>query len=198
MTKELTQEEQAKRERLRKNLRLLALAAALYYFFSAGYSYYEDSQAEKTRIVTEISDTFASKDDFLHVFSASNKLQDLQTEDCKVNGLSGFAFNDLDPNTSFKAEYEYGNDGRLGAVNFEVTFKEGIDFQDLQSFKNFVATCENTSSNETIEGVIKALKLDVKNKAELIDGVGAKTKYVYYTLKIGAQDKLSIRAVRGR
>ena len=198
MTKQFTQDEIVKRERLRKNLRLLALAVALYYFFSAGYSYYEDSQAEKTRIVTQVSDSFASKEEFLQVFNASNKLQNTEVEECKVNGLNGFSFNDHYPNTSFKAEYEYGQDGRLGAITFEVPFHDGLSSQDLQSFKNFVAACENTNASETIDGIVKALKLEVKNKAELIDGVGAKTKYGYYTLKIEDQDMISIRAIRGR
>lgn len=196
--KELTQSEQEKRDRLRKNLRFLALAAACYYFFSAGLSYYEDIQAEKTRVVVEISDPFATKDDFLRVYKAKAGIDSLQIEDLRVNGLDGFGFKAPNGTASVKGEYEYAKDGRLNAVYFESAFDEGLSLEDLASFQSFAASCENNGTEEITDGILKALKLDVKDRQELIDGIGAKSKYIAYTLKLENDGRISVKAVRSR
>ena len=49
-----TESAQQKKDRVRRNLRIIALCVACYYFISAGFTWYNDHQAEKTRRLPKV------------------------------------------------------------------------------------------------------------------------------------------------
>ncbi len=189
--KELTQEEIQKRDRMRKNLRLLALAAACYYFISAGFSFYEDSQAQKVRVVKEIDNAFSSEKDFTTVFATA--LNEGPVEAKSLSDGSGFYLTAKDGSTDISSLNE---DGKLAAVIFEAPFDSGLSKDEMQRLRAFLKACENTSVEETIDKIIEVLKLDKTQISDLIDGMGAGSKYVQYTLTIIDAKKVQIKAVR--
>ncbi len=189
--KELTSEEIQKRDRMRKNLRLLALAAACYYFISAGFSFYEDSQAEKVRVVKEIDNAFSSEKDFTTVFATA--LNDGPVEAKSLPDGSGFYLTAKDGSSDISSLNE---DGKLAAVIFEAPFDEGLSKDEMLRLRAFLKACENSSVEETIDKIIEVLKLDKTRVSDLVDGMGAGSKYVQYTMTVIDGKKVQIKAVR--
>ena len=189
--KELTQEEIQKREKMRKNLRLLALAAACYYFISAGFSFYEDSQAEKVRVVKEIDNAFASEKDFTSVFATA--LNEGPIEAKSLADGSGFYLTAKDGTSDISSLNE---DGKLSAVVFEAPFDGGLNQDEMLRLRAFLKACENSTVEETIDKIIEVLKLNKSNVSELVDGMGAGSKYVQYTLTVVDGKKVQVKAVR--
>ncbi|MCI6797276.1 MAG: hypothetical protein MR571_05385, partial [Succinatimonas sp.] len=175
--KEYTPEEIQKRKQLRKNLRLLALAAACYYFISAGFSFYEDHQAQKIRVVKEIDNVFASQQDFSLVLNNAFKESPLLCENTK----DGFTLSSSQTGGKISALLE---DGEISALNFEALFDQGLNFADSKLLRAFFKACENTTDEKTVSKIIEVLKLDEKDPAKLIDGMGAGSKYLRYTLTV--------------
>ena len=188
--KEYTPEEIQKRHQLRKNLRLLALAAACYYFISAGFSFYEDHQAQKIRVVKEIDDVFASQKDFSQVLSAAFKDGTVLNEQTK----DGFT---LSSSATEGKIFAFLEDGQISALNFEANFAHGLSHNDTELLRAFFKACENTTNENTVSKIIEVLKLDEKDPAKLIDGMGAGSKYVRYTLT-KKDDMVNVQAVRNR
>lgn len=188
--KEYTPEEIQKRKQLRKNLRLLALAAACYYFISAGFSFYEDHQAQKIRVVKEIDNVFASQQDFSLVLNNAFKESPLLCENTK----DGFTIFSSQTGGKISALLE---DGEISALNFEALFDQGLNFADSKLLRAFFKACENTTDEKTVSKIIEVLKLDEKDPAKLIDGMGAGSKYVRYTLTV-KDGMIDVQAVRNR
>ena len=188
--KEYTPEEIQKRKQLRKNLRLLALAAACYYFISAGFSFYEDHQAQKTRVVKEIDNVFASRQDFSQVLNNAFNESQLLSENTK----DGFILSSSQTGGKISALLE---DGEISALNFEASFDQGLNFADTKLLRAFFKACENTTDEKTVSKIIEVLKLDEKDPAKLIDGMGAGSKYVRYTLTV-KDGMIDVQAVRNR
>lgn len=188
--KEYTPEEIQKRKQLRKNLRLLALAAACYYFISAGFSFYEDHQAQKIRVVKEIDNVFASQQDFSLVLNNAFKESPLLCENTK----DGFTLSSSQTGGKISALLE---DGEISALNFEALFDQGLNFADSKLLRAFFKACENTTDEKTVSKIIEVLKLDEKDPAKLIDGMGAGSKYVRYTLTV-KDGMIDVQAVRNR
>ena len=60
----------------------------------------------------------------------------------------------------------------------------------------FLKACENSSVEETIDKIIEVLKLDKSKVSDLVDGMGAGSKYVQYTMTVIDGNKVQIKAVR--
>lgn len=190
--KTLTPEQLEKKERMRKNLRLLALAAAIYYFISAGFSFYEDHEAQKTRLLPDVSAVFASEESYLEVLKAvvpdaNLTLQTAPNDESVI----------LRDGQSTGITASMAPDGSV-AICFEAPFPEGgLSSSDMDRLKSYLTACENTTKTETIDEIVRVLHLDRTSFAEVVDGMGAGSKYVRYTL--AAQDhKISIKAFANR
>lgn len=190
--KTLTPEQAEKKERMRKNLRLLALAAAIYYFISAGFSFYEDHEAAKTRLLPEVSQVFSSEESYLEVLRAvvpgANLTLESAPHDESVILRDG-------QNTGIVTSM--APDGSV-AVSFEAPFPEGgLVASDMDRLKSYLTACENTTKTETIDEIVRVLHLDRTSFDELVDGMGAGSKFVRYTLS--AKDgRILIKAFANR
>lgn len=189
--KKLTPEEIEKKNRLRKNLRLLALAAACYYFISAGLNFYEDSQAEKVRILKDIPLSLVSKQDFTQVLQAVIPGSEISIEGDHETGLV------LNHGTSTSIEISEGQYGSL-IFSFDAPFPEGgLSDGDMGALRAYLTACENTTEEKTIDEIIRVLGLNKKSPSELVDSMGAGSKNARYTLSVKA-DEINISAVANR
>lgn len=139
---EIQQEKQARHDKLRRNLRILALCVAAYYFASAGYSWYEESQSE-ANATAEVH--------------AQNPLKDANLFRTKFNELLNKADTSLptananDTPEGFVAVLSTAieirgtflpNTKHLSKVQIQTRYPEALPPESLKAFETFVLTCE--------------------------------------------------------
>lgn len=142
---EIAEAKQQKHDRARRNLRLIAIGVAAYYFISAGYTWYQESQLEQASATAPALATQA------------NPLQDPQAFRDTFNGL----LNQLDTslplaNANDSPEgfvavlstaieirgYAQADSKALTAVQIQTRYPDAFPPESLKSFHTFILTCE--------------------------------------------------------
>ena len=167
-----------KKERIRRNLRIIAICVACYYFISAGFTWYNDYQAEKTRLLPEIENVFVSESDFTKALNAAAKGSFEISSDADSGKLS--------------LERE---DGAIAKAVFEAKFSKGLSGTQKERARAFLMACENTYDEKTINKLIDILCLNETDPQKIKSGLQAKSRHVGYLLNF-KDDTLSIEAVR--
>ena len=164
---------------MRRNLRLFALLIALYYFVSAGFSWYEDWQADKHRLDPQIEEIFAQERNFSSLFEKA--LPGAQSS--PLADGSGIEYAAPSPRSGTVRTVNTGA-GALEKAVFSANFSGGLDDQGVQRLKAFFQACENTTDERTLKKLSEVLGLDKKSVAELHDGMTATTRKMAYALKV--------------
>lgn len=182
-----------KNNRMRKNFRILALCAAVYYFISAGISFYEESQDKKIMIDSEISTGFET--------DAAGALRLAhEYDDAKVN----LTFQEISQNhnqTLYDILCDYDNQGKLlieeseGKVAaLEIYFK-GESFKDAgleQALRYVIAIAENNKQNSIADEVFKAMSYDPNSEAPSFQNADLSSKKVRYQVVLGEGSEVTI------
>ncbi len=160
-----TEDAQQKKDRVRRNLRIIALCVAGYYFISAGFTWYSDHQAEKLRLLPQVENVFASDEDFskaLH--AASNGSSDLNA--------------DMDAGRITLEE----NAGAVSKAVFQARFESGLNVIEKTRARAFLMACENTTDEKTITKLMDILCMNETDPSKIKSGLEAATRRVSYKL----------------
>lgn len=182
-----------KNNRMRKNFRILALCVAVYYFISAGFSYYEESQDKKIRIDSEISTVFET--DTAGAFRLAHEY-----DDAKVN----LTFQEISQNhnqTLYAILCDYDNQGKFlieeseGKITaLEIYFK-GESFKDAgleQALRYAIAVAENNKQDLIINEVFKAMNYDPDSETPSFQNADLSSKKVRYQVVLGEGSEVTI------
>ncbi len=175
-----------KNNRMRKNFRILALCAAVYYFISAGFSFYEESQDKKIRIDSEISTVFET--DTAGAFRLAQEY-----DEAKVN----LTFQEMSQNhnqTLYAILCDYDNQGKFlieeseGKITaLEIYFK-GESFKDAgleQALRYAIAIAENNRQSSIVDEVFKAMHYDPSSENPSFQNADLSSKKVRYQITLG-------------
>lgn len=176
----------AKNNRIRKNLRILALCAAAYYFISAGIAFYEDSQDAKIRINPEYRTIFETNTDnavnLAKLYDANNFATVFAQADKKSNS------------TIFKLNCQEGNEGSLAideydgkVVSMVMSFK-GEDFKDpalYQLLRYTIAVSENNVNSSIVDEILKVMGFDPNAQNPTFKDADLSSKKIRYQVATG-------------
>ena len=188
---------QEKHEKIRRNLRILAVCVAAYYFISAGMNWYEDYQADKTALVEDIR-AFDGKDALMQILKHSVPSGSLTPEIevqgnlIKVTGpelLKGISA-EIDP-TSKEQE--------LAVIVFETQIGTAApDEEQIKAARAYFSVCENNYSGEILDPLCTAAGFDKNNtKGEYKEGVYGSRKVQYsLTLSGSEHNQLKLKALK--
>lgn len=182
-----------KNNRMRKNFRILALCVAVYYFISAGFSFYEESQDKKIRIDSEISSVFET--DTAGAFRLAHEY-----DDARVN----LTFQEMSKNhnqTLYAILCDYDNQGKFlieeseGRITaLEIYFK-GESFRDAgleQALRYAVAIAENNKQDSIVNEVFKAMHYDPDSENPSFQNADLSSKKVRYQVVLGEGAEVTI------
>ena len=175
-----TESSAAKKERIRRNLRIIALCVACYYFISAGFTWYSDHEAEKYRLLPQVENVFASEGDFNKALEAASK-------------------DGADP----KADDDQGRilleqkDGAVGKAVFQAKFEQGLSAAGKARAHAYLMACENTTDEKTIAKLMEILCMNETDPAKLKSGLQATSRRVSYKLTAaGSSYKVEAAALK--
>lgn len=185
-----------KNNRIRKNLRILALCAAAYYFISAGFSFYEESQDKKIRIDPEYRTAYE-----IDTVGAMKLLETYDSaygttlkEVSKANNQTVYAITcEGDHQGTLLAEEI---DGKLAVL--EITFK-GANFKDeglKQALTYAIALSENNTQKSIVEEVFKAMEYDPTAALPQFKNADLSSKKARYQVEVnGNEVKITCQAL---
>ncbi len=182
-----------KNDRVRKNLRILGLVVACYYFLSAGIDYYQQKKAEGLMLNQEASDVFEKAEYIKSTLSSSLALF----------SDKGLAF------ASYSADgAAVTNDGLAKVVNdtaqgkvlsstFTASFDKVLSSESTALFYAFLGSIENTSDTSALKQMAKRLGCDDSlSEMNFKDGLWTTSKAQYSMTVTGSdhQKTMSLKA----
>ena len=181
---EIKQLKLEKDNRVRKNLRLLALCAAIYYFISAGFSWYEDYRDEKIRIIPQYRSGF--------VVDATT----LETMAKKFN-LDKFNLTFYSPviqgnKRSYKLKTDSSNSGcfdvyitddKVETMSLSFTGNSLKDEALNNALMFIVSLSENTTKSNILDEMMNVMEFDPNSEDPHIKSNEITSKKVRYTVE---------------
>lgn len=140
---QIAEEKQEKHERVRRNLRLIALAVAAYYFISAGYSWYQESQLEDGAQIVAASQHNPLQDPqlFRDTFNSLLDQQDTSLPLANANDSTEGFVAVLSTAIEIKG-YAKPNSKELQSVQIQTRYPDAFPPESLKAFQTFVLACE--------------------------------------------------------
>lgn len=144
---QIAEEKQQKHDRVRRNLRLIALGVAAYYFISAGYSWYQESQLEDGAQVTNgqfvagmhnpLQDPQSFRDTFNSLLNQLDTSLPLANANDSTDGFVAVL------STAIEIRgYARPNSKELEAVQIQTRYPDAFPPESLKSLQTFVLACE--------------------------------------------------------
>ena len=189
---QLAEEKQVK---TRRAFRILAVCVALYYFGSAGFSYYQEKQLEGTVITTQsaISDPRAFRENFNSVLAGlDTSLPKANANDTKEGFVAV-----LSPAVELRG---FSKDGgiELGSVQIQTRYEGAMPPESVTAFRTFVATCEGHSDFVEADKILNALnfvpEFDKNEDDKVFENLEVKTSTMIYKTSFtkGPLDELTL------
>lgn len=183
---------QEKRDRIRRNLRILAIFVAGYYFVSAGMNWYEDYRADKTILVKEIR-AFDGQDALLQILKRSVYGETLDPK-LEVQG-SYISVTEPELLKGVSAEIDTtSTEKEIASILYDTEISNGIPTDEqLKAARAYFSLCENNYSVEIINPLCAAMGFDKTNTAgEFKEGIYSSRK-VQYSLTLSGPDRKHAR-----
>lgn len=151
---------QEKNDRIRRNLRILALCVAAYYFISAGYTWYEESQTEalqgQTEVLTGLLDDPSA---FRDRFNASINDQHSILPTANANDTTEGFVAVLSPAVELRGFAKEGSKA-LAAVQLQTRYPYALPEESLQALRAFIAACENNPDSALADDILRNLGIE--------------------------------------
>lgn len=138
---EIAEEKKQKHERVRRNLRLVAIGLACYYFISAGYSWYEESQLDNVQIVAAAHNPLQTPQAFRDTFNTLLNEKDTSLPLANANDTKDGFVAVLSTALEIKG-YAKPDSKELQAVQIQTRYPEALPPESLKGFQTFVLACE--------------------------------------------------------
>lgn len=180
-----------KREKTRKNIRIIGIGLALYYFISAGLSWYEDSKIKETQLIS--TDEFVLSDSqFNEAYRKSASLWQttapaVTVSDNKVIYTTG--------TQNVQVECSFDN-SKLEKATVSLTYPKTVSTSQLKEVRSFLGAVENTSDSEKINKLVNRLGFDEQSADQIFTEGSLSTEHISYTVSFrdGEPRQLSICA----
>lgn len=135
-------EKQAKREKTRRNLRIIALCLAVYYFGSAGYSWYEESQHEASAVTAvnmanPLKDPQVFRDTFNELINAADTSLPIATANDSSTGFVSVLSPALELQGHVKPQSK-----ELQEIQIQTRYPDAFPPESIVAFRSFVLACE--------------------------------------------------------
>lgn len=209
--KELTEEEKAaqakaeKNRRIRRNLRILALVVACYYFISAGYTWWQEREHEGAQegseiaASSELSDAFANPQIFRDRFNASINEQRSSLPTANANdSTSGFVAV-LSPAVELRGVVDEESQATL-YMQLQTRYPDALPPESLTALRAFVCACENTLDAAKADEILNSLGIipetDANEAGKVFEAAQIQTEHARYELSFtdDAIDELTLKA----
>ncbi|MBO6257918.1 MAG: hypothetical protein J6M93_01050 [Succinivibrio sp.] len=189
---ELTAEQlkELKREKTRKNIRIIGFGLAIYYFISAGISWYEDSQLKKTQLVST-DETVLTEAQFNEAYQKSAKIW--HTDEPKAeSGGTNTTFRRRD---GVKTDCSF-EDSKLEKSCFKLSYAKTLSKEQIAELCSWLGAVENTSDSEKIKKLTVRLGLDEQSDQQFFTEGTLNTERLNYSVSFTdqGQKELSICA----
>ncbi len=202
--------EQLKEERnyrIRRNLRILALAVAAWYFISAGFSWYDEHQAKKAQeaaaqaeaAVSAAATVFADPQTFREKFNAAidTMRSSLPTANAD-DGTEGFVAV-LSPSIELRGVLKDGTQ-EIDYLQAQTRYPDALPPDSITAFRAFISACENGGSLTTADEILNALGIipepDANQAGKIFVPAVVQSDQVRYELSFTDDeiDELTIKA----
>lgn len=143
---QIEEEKQAKRDKVRKNLRIIAICLAVYYFGSAGYSWYEESQYDanavaEVNMVNPLKDPKAFRDTFNGLLNAADTSLPVATANDTTEGFVAVLSTALELKGTNKPQST-----ELQQIQIQTRYPDAFPPESIVGFRSFVLACERLAS----------------------------------------------------
>lgn len=166
-----------RRARMRRNLRIFAIIIALYYFGSAGYSYYQEQQrAKEDQILSEyiIHKPKEFRDFFNNTLVSLNSTLPTANATDSVDGFVAV----LSPQIELSG-YTNKTNPMIEGVQLQTRYSDlKLNPEAKNAIIAFVASCLKTNDKNTITTVLNSLGIDINNDQYTFDNL-ENTQLVY-------------------
>ncbi len=171
---EVEQEKKEKHDKVRRNLRLVALVLAVYYFGSAAYTWYQESQLEESAVLAQnMANPLASPQDFRNTFNSLINAADTSLPTANANDTTDGFVAVLSTAVEMQG-YAKPNSKELHRVQIQTRYPDAFPPESIVAFENFILACERMADpNATMErahevmtniGLVPALDANPDNK----------------------------------
>ena len=200
---QIEEEKKEKHERVRRNLRLIALAVAAYYFISAGYSWYEESQLEDAHIVAHVQNPLRDPQAFRDTFNQLLDQADTSLPLANANDTTEGFVAVLSTAIEIKG-YAKPNSKELNSVQIQTRYPDAFPPESLKAFQTFVLACErmvnHNAQPDFADEVLRQIglepMLDANPDDKYFEAATVRSNYFEYTTTFtsGPIDELTLVA----
>lgn len=148
---EVQKEKQERHDKLRRNLRILALCVAAYYFISAGYSWYEESQSSanataEVHAQNPIRDAKVFREKFNELLNKADTSLPTANANDTPEGFVAVLSTAIEIRGTFAP-----NSKTVNKLQIQTRYPEALPPESLKAFETFVLTCEQLANpNATV------------------------------------------------
>ena len=145
---EIKDEKQAKNDKVRRNLRIVALVLACYYFASAGYSWYQESQHEQNATTaTNLQNPLKDPVLFRQTFNTLINEQDTSLPTANANDTPEGFVAVLSTSVEMQGMAK-PNSKELQSVQIQTRYPDAFPPESLKAFKTFILANERLYNSE--------------------------------------------------
>lgn len=145
---EIKDEKQAKNDKVRRNLRIVALVLACYYFASAGYSWYQESQHEQNATTaTNLQNPLKDPVIFRQTFNTLINEQDTSLPTANANDTPEGFVAVLSTSVEMQGMAK-PNSKELQSVQIQTRYPDAFPPESLKAFKTFILANERLYNSE--------------------------------------------------
>lgn len=209
--KELTPEERAAKEkeernrRMRRNLRILALVVACYYFISAGYTWWQERERDGAQegadmaASAQMSSVFANPQIFRDRFNASINEQRSSLPTANANDSTTGFIAVLSPAVELRGVVDEESQATL-YMQLQTRYPDALPPESLTALRAFVCACEDTLDMAKADEILDSLGIipetDANEAGKFFEAAQIQTEHARYELSFtdDAIDELTLKA----
>lgn len=201
---QLEAEKLAKRDKVRRNLRIIALCLAAYYFASAGYSWYKESQyadaVAEVNAINPLKSPQMFREAFNELINAADTSLPVATANDTPEGFVSVLSTALELKGTNKP-----NSTELQEVQIQTRYPDAFPPESIVGFRSFVLACEKLAlpnataeqADQLLEQVSLIPRVDANEKGKQFPNTSVRSQAYEYrtTFNAGPINELTLIAV---
>ena len=153
---QLEEEKMARREKTRRNLRLIALVLAGYYFISAGYSWYQERQLEQQALLAESENPLSEPQRFRDTFNGLINGADTSLPTANANDTPDGFVAVLSPAVEIRG-IALPNSRELHSLQIQTRYPDAFPPESLTAIENFILALERLADPKATHAEAQAM-----------------------------------------